>query len=157
MRTLKYAMIWTILIGTIAVGLNFIWTDTITFISTRYPTHDQTTFYYVYDFKSYLQNMQFAAAKTTFLSMEMPTREWKTGAWEVISLLDQIGNNLAVILDYGILAINILIFPFRIIAYIIQLLMSFIGFNMSNMDNNAFAWLKTLTEWFIERLQIPYI
>lgn len=157
MRIIKYAVIWTIIIGTMAVGLNFIWTNSISFITTKYPTHDPTTFYYVYDFKAYLQNMQFSAAKTTYLELKMPERQWQTGAWELIGIVGQIGNNLAVILDYGILAINIVIFPFRIIAYIVQLLMAFIGFNMSNMENNAFAWLKTLTEWFIERLQIGYV
>lgn len=156
MRTIKYITIWTILIATMAMALNFIWPNTISFLTTRASNFDNAI-YYVYDFKGYLRNIEFSAQKITNLQLQMPTREWQTGAWELIGIVSQIGNNLAVILDYIILALNIVIYPFRVMSYVIQLIMAVIGFNMSSMDNNSFAWLKELTEWFIERFAIPYI
>lgn len=157
MRTIKFISIWIIILGTIAVALNFAWPNTITFITQKTNTYDPTTIYYVYNMRSYLQNIQIAAQKTTYLQLDMPTREWQTGAFELIGITQQISNNLAVMLDYSILALNIVLFPFRIIAYIVQILMAVIGLNIYETNNNAFSWLIELTNWFIDRLQIPYV
>lgn len=156
MRIVKYITLWTILIATMGMALNFIWPNTITYLTTRASQFDNAI-YYVYDFKEYLRNIEFSAAKLTNLQLQMPERVWQTGAWELIGIVGEIGNNLAVILNYMILALNIIIYPFRIMSYVIQLLMAVIGFNMTSMVNNSFAWLKELTEWFIERFAIPYI
>lgn len=157
MKTVKYVVIWTIILGSIALALNFVWPNSITFLQQKTSTIDTQGIYYTYNFQNYLQNLTYAAEKTSMLSLKMPTREWKTGAWEVISLLDQISNNLQVILDYMILPINIFLWPIRLIAYVTELTMAFIGFNVQNMPTgNPFKWLTDLLNWFITNLQIPY-
>lgn len=158
MRTIKYIFIWTIIIGVMGYALNTIWPNTITFLATK-TTNPMPNFQVnikTFNFQNWLQNISIAASKTTELTLKMPTRTWTSDA-NLFNIFDMLVNNLALILDYGILAINIVMFPFRIIAYIVELLLAFIGFNINNTEGNAFKWLMELLSWFINRLEIPYV
>ena len=100
--------------------------------------------------------MGIAAQKTTYLNIKLPTRQWENNGIEIIGLLDDIINNLCVIMDWGLFAINIMLFPFRVICYLVQILLAFVGINIDVTNNNAFTWLINLTNYLIP-IQIPYI
>ena len=157
MRTIKYITIWTIIIGVMGYALNYIWPNTITFLEpvTAHPMSNFSVDIQTFNFHAWFENLSIAASKQTTLTLDMPTRKWISdpGIFEIFEMLV---NNLALILDYMILAINVAIFPFRLIAYIVQLVMAFVGLNV-NSPNSAFKWLFDLIDWFINRLQIPYV
>lgn len=156
MRIIKYIITWTIIIGLIGFAINKQWPNTISFLSKEFNSFSTAQPYWKYDFREYVKNLGIAAQKTTDLAIELPTRKWESDGWELISILDDIINNLCVMLDWGLFAINIMLFPFRVICYLVQILIAFVGINIDPTNNNAFSWLIKLTNYLIP-IKIGYI
>lgn len=156
MKIIKYVITWTIIIGVIGFAINLAWPNTISFLTKEFNSYSQAQPYWKYDFRAYIQNMGIAAQKTTYLKIKLPTRQWENNGIEIIGLLDDIINNLCVIMDWGLFAINIMLFPFRVICYLVQILLAFVGINIDVTNNHGFSWLISLTNYLIP-IQIPYI
>lgn len=156
MKVITKIAIITIIMGCIALSFNVAFgNQTITYVE-RIRLGTTGAFYYKFNFAEYLQNLTLSISNTSTLTLEMPTRTWQTMA----SIIDgeALGNNLALILDYLIMVINIIIYPLRIGAYILKNLTAIIGINQDTTNQyNGMAWLVNLLEWLIARVAIPYI
>lgn len=156
MKVITKIAIITIIMGCIALSFNVAFgNQTITYVE-RIRLGSTGAFYYKFNFAEYLQNLTLSISNTSTLTLEMPTRTWQTMA----SIIDgeALGNNLALILDYLIMVINIIIYPLRIGAYILKNLTAIIGINQDTTNQyNGMAWLVNLLEWLIARVAIPYI
>lgn len=157
---MKYAfkkiILGTIIIGIIGYCFNMIFGNTIGFIEIqRY----NGVLIYTYNFYDYIENLRNSFTGTTALTLELPTREWiTTGAnileaefWEIL------GNNMALILDYIIFALNILLWPLRLGAYLIRAVLAIIGINVIPPITHNLKWLVDLINNMIEFIQIPYV
>lgn len=156
MKVITKIAILTIIIGCIALSFNVAFgNQTITYVE-RIRLGTTGAYYYKFNFAEYLQNLTLSISNTSTLTLEMPNRTWQT----MQSIIDgeALGNNLALILDYLIMVINIIIYPLRIGAYILKNLTAIIGINQDTTNQyNGMAWLVNLLEWLIARVAIPYI
>lgn len=156
MKVITKIAIITIIMGCIALSFNVAFgNQTITYVE-RIRLGTTGAFYYKFNFAEYLQNLTLSISNTSTLTLEMPTKTWQT----MTSIIDgeALGNNLALILDYLIMVINIIIYPLRIGAYILKNLTAIIGINQDTTNQyNGMAWLVNLLEWLIARVAIPYI
>lgn len=158
MRTLKYIVCWTILIGVIGLSLNMVLGGhTITFVQKQNVQTLGTNFYiWKFDFWHWIENIQLAASNISELQLKLPTRQWD---W-MDNVFDgaALTNDLALMLDYLILVINVMLYPFRIGAYLCQNALAILGVNNDiNDPRNGLAWLITFVETLIRYIQIPYI
>lgn len=156
MKVITKIAIITIIMGCIALSFNVAFgNQTITYVE-RIRLGTTGAYYYKFNFAEYLQNLTLSISNTSTLTLQMPTRTWQT----MTSIIDgeALGNNLALILDYLIMVINIIIYPLRIGAYILKNLTAIIGINQDTTNQyNGMAWLVNLLEWLIARVAIPYI
>lgn len=146
----------SIILGTIAFALNMIFNDAISYLSIDRVNN---VLIYKYDFWQYLENIRNSFTGTTQLTLELPPRQWinvgGTNWW------DDIINNLAVILDYIIFAINIMLWPLRLGAFALRGLLAIIGIQVVAINGipieHSLSWLTTLVNGLIEFIQIPYV
>ena len=151
-RLLKKICLTTILIGTIAILINSMFGyNTITFIE-RYRPNNSGLWFYKFNFKDYIFNLRTSFDDTTRLSLQGINRTWdNTGD------LDAIVNNLAYILDVLILGLNIVLYPFRVGAYVVKTILAIIGVQVINTPStNGLKWLIDLIN-FLQTLQIPMV
>ena len=64
-------------------------------------------------------------------------------------------HDLAVIVDYIILVLNVLIYPLRIGGYIFRFVLALVGISYTDPDSSV-KWMGDIANAFIN-LQIPYI
>lgn len=163
MKAFIKAALFISTIAMIAFALNFIFgneqtnTYVVSYLSKQ--TINGVTFY-KYDVFNYLKNLEATFTDTPQLFLHLPEREWAnidTGILEEEFWQDLV-NNLAFMLNVVITAINILLFPIRLVFYLVQTLLAIIGLPMveGTYQNNPLKWLidivKTLTV-----LEIPYV
>lgn len=144
-------MLAVCILGVVALALNQILGNVIS-LSYKEEIGNTGLYWQKYSTWSYIQNLKNAFRDTTELSLNLPTRTWQGSGdgWGWLS------NDLALILDYIILVINILLYPLRIGFYMVQIVMSLIGIDTINYANNPLKWLIDLT-YRIKSLQIPYV
>lgn len=146
---LKQVAIILMFIGIIGVCLNMLFGyNTVSYIQTYY--NEAGIKFYKYDFKSYIENIVTQIGNTARLELSKPTRTWETGEWGAIT------NDLALILDWLIFLVNIIVYPLRIGGYIIQNLWAILGITYDPDVVNGLDWLYELS-YFLQNLQIPYV
>lgn len=154
-RTIIIIVSFIILLGAIGVSLNLaLGNQTVVYLTKIRMDNGQ--FIYKFNFANYLMNITTNVSDTSKLALALPSREWQ---WmTTITNWEPLGNDLALILDYIIFIINIIIYPFRIGAYLLRSLLTLVGINTDvNNNYNGLAWLIELVNWMVERIQIPYI
>lgn len=157
-RTIIIALSFFIIIGVVALCLNMaMGNQTVIYLQkVRYETIGYINYYYKFDFSEYIKNLNLSITDTSKLTLELPTRQWEN----MTSVLnwEPLGNDLALILDYVILIINVLIYPLRVGAYLLRNILAILGVNQdTNQTTNGLAWLVQLVNWLVERIAIPYI
>lgn len=155
-RTIVKFISFTILIGVIALCINTaLGKDTIMFLDkqTIYYGSNNHWFMWKFDFWKYLLNLQMATTNISVLVFKTPTRQWNNNMdWNAL------GNNLLVILDYLIMVINILLYPIKVGAYLLQNVLAIFGVNNNPNDtNNGLGWLVTFVQDILGNFAIPYL
>ena len=140
--------VFFIIIGIIALALNLsLGWNTVTYIqATRY----NGLIYYKIDAWAYVNNVKNSFTTWPKIFVETPTRQWDNSGIDI-------GNNMAVMLDWFFFVCNIIIFPLRLAGYIIQCILAIIGLQVvETPDSNPLKWLVDFTK-FMTLLQIQYI
>lgn len=139
-----------ICLGVLAMGINTIFgNETITYLSKiRIDlTNGQHFYIWRYDFWTYIKNIQTAIQDVSEFTLNLPTRQWN----------NDVANNVLLLLDYVIVVINILLYPLRIGAYLLNNILSILGVNNDmNATNNGLKWLYQFVRVVIG-IEIPYI
>lgn len=142
MKILKPIAIVIIILGTIGIALNiFFKGQAIGFLEYHETAYVQ---YYTYNFHDYFLNLKQSLNNYDKLTLTIPVNDF-SGFVE----------GLTTIANYLIMMINILLYPIRIGAYVGKILLSLIGFNMTNPIENT-QWLVQFIDSGIN-LQIGYI
>lgn len=146
MYRLKKFSILLMIIGVIGIALNTLFGyNTITYLE-KVRIENGGLWYYKYNFSQYVSNLSQTFSNTTELNLNLPTRQWT----------NDIINNLALMLDYIIVMINILLYPLRVGAYMLKCVLAIMGINMIDPPNTGIKWILDLITQIIP-LQIPYI
>lgn len=158
MRTFKQIAIIALMIGVVAIGINMLFgTNTVSFIY-RERVEASGLYWYKYDFWGYINNLKNSIADTAQLELSIQTRDWVNITSTIVQeqFWVDLGNNMAVILNWILFGLNVMLYPFRIAAYVIKQLLAFIGINTQSSTNNGLWWLVQLVR-FLTGLQIPYV
>ena len=152
-RAIMPVIYFTIIIGFIALTLNMtIGKNTISFL---YPSEQSNgILMWKYDLASYVKNIKDNATAVTELEITLPPREWED--LSILEFGEQLGNNLALILDWIIFIVNIFIYPLRIGAYLLRNFMAIIGINVTTPNQNGLWWLRQIVN-FLVSLEIPMV
>lgn len=154
MRYLKIFSLFLIVIGIVAISLNTIFGyNTIAYLE-RVRIEETGQWIYKYNFINYISNLQMSIGDTAQLELILPWRTW-TANIDITNWGNAIGNNMALILDYIIMILNVLLYPFRVGAYITQQMLAILGVKILNNETNI-KWLTNLVET-LKGLQIPYV
>lgn len=149
----------TIVIGILAISFNTAFgNETITFLQKEQIQYIGSKFYiYKFNYWAYLRNLQLSTTDLSILTFNTPTREWITEI-TIDNWFTIFGNNLAVILDYIILIINVLLYPIKIGAYILKNMIAILGINTDlTNDENGLKWLIIFINNILGNIQIPYV
>ena len=154
MKAIKTAVIFLIIIGVAGIGLNTIFGyGTITFLSnTRIP--ETEIWIWNFDGFNYIKNIETSINEITELALPMPTRVWQE--LDIVNWPSQLGNNLALMVDYWIMLINISLYPLRIGGYVVKQVLAIIGIDVINQTNTPITWLTDLVKGMV-KLALPYI
>ena len=140
-----------ICIGVLAMALNTIFgNETIVYLSkVEVPMANGGRFYmYKYDFWNYIENIRTAIQDLSEFTLNLPTREWSS---------TDIANNILLLIDYIIVIINVLLYPLRIGAYLLNNLLAIFGINKDlTSARNGLKWLYIFVDKVIG-IEIPYI
>lgn len=156
MRLFKKIIKYTIILGVIGFCLNMIFDNAIGFLQIeRY----NGVLIYRYDYFSYMENLRQSFTGTTELTLELPTRIWQNTNANMINeeFWEVMGNNLALIFDYLIFALNILLWPLRLMAYFLRGVLAIIGLNVISPQESTLKWLIDLVNNMVNFIQIPYV
>lgn len=156
-KTVLKIIAYSILIGVIGLCFNMAFGNgTITFIQKEqiYINTNLHWFIWKFDFWYYLENIQLSTTDLSVLIFDLPTRQWVN-----VTEIADIGNNLLVILDYLIVVINILLYPIKVGAYLIQNILAILGIshNTSPGSNNGLGWLVEFVRNILGNFAIPYL
>lgn len=148
---------FSIVIGVIALCFNTAFGNgTITFLQKeRIQYGTQLTWYiWKFDFWGYLKNLELSATDLSILVFKLPTRQWVN-----VDDIADIGNNLLVILDYIIVIANVILYPIKVGAYLLQNLLALFGVNhdYSYEANNGLGWLVMFVHDILGNFSIPYL
>jgi len=142
---------FTIIIGVVALAFNNIFgNETITYLQKERITmlNGQSFFMWKIDWWGYVNNLQLATTNTSVLELKLPTREWN----------NDVANDLALLIDFVILLANILLYPIKLGAYLLQNIMAILGVNTdATNNNNGLAWLVIFVRDILGRISIPYV
>ena len=109
--------------------------------------------WYRIDLNRYVENLQYQISDTTRLELEMPTRQWSNSS-SFETFYASLINNLALILDYIIWIINIIIYPMRLGGYMMRFFIALLGINTDS--TSSLYWLGQFMNNLIS-MAIPYI
>lgn len=163
MKKILISMItFTIVIGIVALSINTAFgNQTITLIEKiRYQTGNTHFYYYRFTWWEYMTNLNLTTTDTSILRFEMPTREWQEIQGNIFQDIwwQYLGNDLAVILNYIILAINILLYPLKLGAYLLRNVIALLGINQdTDNPNNGLSWLVIFVRDILSNIVIPYV
>ena len=149
-NTGRKAAIVFIILGVIGISLITLFGyGTITYL-TKYRL-EGGLWVYKYNFSDYIQNITQTIGNTTPLQLTMPTRTWGDG-------IEWLSNNLALIMDWLIFILNVILYPLRVGAYLVLNTLSIIGIDMREgmQPNTGIKWLIDLVQSIVG-WQIPYI
>lgn len=142
---------FTVVLGIIALAINYVFGAETFIYLRRYTVHyfnGTPVNMYKIDFWSYVKNIQTSATNASVLELKLPTREWN----------NDIPNDLALLMDFVILIINILLYPIKIGAYLLQNILAILGINNDTENTrNGLAWLIIFIRDILGRVSIPYI
>lgn len=119
--------------------------------------------FWVWDIKTYLQNLDGSFSSITKLELEKNPLEWKNTQASFIDreFWQTLLNNLAYMFNYFIYFLNVILFIFRFLAYIIINILSILGMVRKPtmyMDKLYEPnWFMEIFVWISENLQIPFI
>lgn len=163
MKKILISMItFTIIIGIVALSINTAFgNQTITFIEkVRYQTGNTHFYYYRFTWWEYITNLSLTTTDTSILIFDMPTRQWQAIQGNVFEDVwwQYLGNDLAVILNYIIMGINILLYPLKLGAYLLRNVIALLGINQNTNDQyNGLAWLVIFVRDILSNIVIPYV
>lgn len=148
----------TILLGVFALALNMVLgNQTITFVEKVNVNTLGTNFYiWRFNFWPYINNLQLSATNVSELIFKLPTRKWR---W-MSNVFDgeALTNDLALMVDWVIMIINIILYPIRVTAYLIRNTLAICGVNNDTTNpNNGLSWLVIFVREVIGNFKIPYI
>ena len=131
--------------------------STITYIDT-YETSYGITFYKI-NFFAYLNNLQTSLTNTDVLSISLPEREWTDITANILEeqFWVDLGNNLALILDYIILITNITLYPIRIGGYILKNALAIIGLDVNTPNTEGGLYWLIYFSKLLTILEIPFV
>ena len=154
MKAFRKIINFTLIIGIVGIAFNYVFgANTVGYIKQiQVPNTDLVM--YQYDFAAYIRNLTIVFQETPSIVLEIPTRTWQTLTMEAWA--DQLGNNLALILDYIIMINNVLNFPLRVGGYAVRIAISILGINLVDPPNTNINWLIVLIDT-LRNLFIPYI
>lgn len=132
LNIVKKLIPFTLIIGTIGIGIYFILGTQPTYLKT-YTVSGYTI--YGFDIRNYLLSLQNYTKANSYLKLEIPNTP-QFDFTDVLSSFRSIWNGILMIVNFFITGINILIYPIRFIAYIIGIILAVIGFEGSNIGNN---------------------
>ncbi len=140
-----------IVLGIVALAINSVF-GAETFIYLRRETVAQIngTNYNMWklDLYSYIKNLETSASNASILELKLPTRTWN----------NDIANNLALIMDFLILIINVLLWPLKVGSYVLTNILAILGINNDTENaRNGLSWLVIFVRDILSRISIPYI
>lgn len=137
-----------IMLGTIGYIINSIFNrNSVSFL---HPIVISGETYYTYDLLGYIKNIKETITDLSILELATPEREW-SNAGNIQAII----NNLVVIFNWIYMPINVILWPIRIVGYLLLNLLALIGINIQNPTYSS-GLIKTLT-WITQNLSIPYI
>ncbi len=156
------AITFTIVLGIVALALNnSIGMHTITWIHQKQflYTGNQTYYMWVFDWNGYISNMNTSVQDLSVLVFKLPTRQFTDpDSITIDNFFDTIGNDLAVILNFIIMILNVLLYPFKFTSYLLTNMLAILGVNTNTSDpQNGLAWLVTFVRDILGSLTIPYV
>lgn len=155
-KNFKEMCIYIIIIGVIAYTINlFFGNATISFI--EQVSYNGTTMYKLNAY-TYLNNLQTSMEQTTYLQLTVQTRSWINITSNILQeqFWADLGNNMAVILNWIIFGLNIIIYPFRIGGFVLKQGLVFMGINIDATQQHGLTWLVNLVN-FLVKIMIPYV
>lgn len=157
-KNLRLIAIWFIIVGTIGVGLNAIFGQG-TFIFLHRIRTPSGLWLYEIDIWGYVNNVKNSFSDVARLSLATPDRSWVniTSSFVQPEFWEALVNNMALMLDWFIFTINVIIYPIRIGGYILLQYLALLGINV--LDPEYAGGLKWLVELctYLKSLQIPYV
>lgn len=147
------------IIGVIALALNNMFGNVVNLSTQEAIPGGSGLTWYKYDTFGYIENIKNTFKNTAQLTLTQPTREWQSASfdfWDQGDFWEATWNNLALFLDWIIFGLNVLLYPIRLGGYFLQIVMSLLGINVIQYENNPLKWLIDLT-YFLTNLEISYI
>ena len=152
---MKHALLkiitFIIVIGVLGMAFNNAFGyETIMYLSKQQINLPNNAHFYIWkiDFWQYFKNIQLTTSNLSILEFKLPTRQWNS----------DIVNNLKIIVDYLIVLANLMLYPLRIGAYLIQNILAILGINTdTNATHNGLAWLVIFVRDILGQIAIPYI
>lgn len=154
----KEIAIALIIIGVIGFSLATIFGKEVILLISEHQTNGIT--YYKIDVWTYLDNIQTSIGQTAYLNLTTPSRRWAEITSNIIEeqFWEDLGNNMAVILNWIIYGLNIIIYPFRIGAYVFKQILVVLGFNVEpQSQTHSMSWLVNLSNFLIQESYIRYV
>ena len=150
-RTILKIVTFLICIGVVAMAINTIFgNETVTYLTKEQIDMVNGTHFYIwkFDFWKYIENVQLSIQNVNEFTLNLPTRSWSS---------TDIANNIAIVVDYIIVVINVLLYPLRIGAYLLNNVLALLGLSADmNAAHNGLKWLYTFVDKVIG-IEIPYI
>lgn len=98
---------------------------------------------YKYNFDEYFINLSNSLQDTSVLTLSWQARTWTS----------DIVNDLAYIANIFIFILNVLIYPFRVGAYVVKNILAILGVNFTQIEGSNITWLAQLINWLIAFVQ----
>ena len=150
-HALLKAVTFTIVIGILAMAINTAFGyETIVYLQKEQINMVNNDHFFIWkiDFWQYISNIQLTTSNLSILEFKLPTRTWNT----------DIANNFALVVDYLIVQINVLLYPLKIGAYLIQNVMAIMGINNDiTATHNGLKWLVQFVRDILSNIAVPYI
>lgn len=126
------------ILGVIALCLNAIFgLGTINYL-TSFQVGGLT--FHKYNFNAYFNNLATSIQDTAVLEL----------AWQDLQWNSDLLNDLKYIANIFIFGINLLIYPFRLGAYVVKTLLAILGVNFTNIEGSKITWLTNLIDWLVK-------
>ena len=142
-----------IIIGVIGVAMVMLFGNNTSTYLNRTTIEGTAIVWYKFDFHKYIEKLLTEITNTTVLELKLPTRHWYHSI-DITNWGDVLANNLAVILDYVILIINVLLYPLKVGGYLINFFLALMGINTGN--ESSLHWLGAMSNVLIQ-IEIPYV
>ena len=144
-------LVFTIVMGIVAFALNTVFGhDTVLLLSkeAHYLPNGAKWYMWKFNWWEYVSNLHTTVTDASVLQFKLPERQWD----------NNVANNLALIMDYLIVIINVIIYPLKLASYLLQNVLALLGINMdATNENNGLAWLVIFARDMLSKVVVPYI